>query len=1183
MLSNPEAQTTFDPKETADKYYFSAFFNEAIRNAATILKHTGQLINAEYPGSDFPKDTIEKGELHKARILQEAKKVKENPLLAPDIARHLKRRFTVLASGAFEEGKIKGQVCFLQFSLKLAKDYRNCYSHQHYLKPITVVDALLEDGKKEKDNRNRSESGLDDFQTCLNKCFKRAVMEAKSRFQFSDDIEARFVTAAKADKEGADRKITEHYALFDADGKRLSDNGMHFLLCLLLTKDRANQYLSRIQGFKGTHKEELLATRQIFTLFCLRLPKTQLVSEVSEQALTLDLISYLAQCPDSLYKVLDRSDQQRFITRESADQDAPPSKMQRKLDRAYYFLARFIEGHGDFELGFQVQLGKWRRAQYQNKGVERHIEQNVYKFGQLREIRKEDANERAHRAAYADAGHEAGEKTDENHLKTRLARMLTPKESGKEWVKYAPHYARHPHAFSVNSSVGKGVPKIIVDRDRVKNYPADRILQQAPDFVLSNRVLSLIAMLLLLNEKHGDENYRIKALLEHYRESVKDFLEEIESKISTGKVYAFEELEGKAQEHGLKARWLPRQLIKALMDNQKPFSTQIQAKLDAEIKRTADYWTFLDCIKKIRESQKGSDECLKYKRKIDRLKGRYDRKPGAVASDFLRDIWRFTERSKGNMPHASQYQNLQRKLAYYPVHRQDLDRDFKDLDFHKRNPFYKVLFERYKGEFFGKRVKAGPREKGIYPDDLKPKYKAIQDVYTVYLREKKGQLEKLRKDLEAKPEKWKDYYGKGLFALELPVEKNAAGELEYKDLRKGVRRKRYLQNLRKALEPNAGKTDPRAKTTHLGVPPGFFVGRFIRFCEEHELDLTTGLDRLEPVKLIERYLEKEGAGTQKFYNLERRHSFEKQQGKPPITIRGTADAIHKQVHERMKSAADAQKKKLKEIIDREAGIRQAQAMDRVLWLCAKKWLDQHFGLKGETEPNVKETGLHTLKLRDYAAGYHDQGKHNPLEQIYPFNIPHRQDGHSFSIEIETKVRDIGKVHAWLRDKRLSTLFKLLAYPADRAGQGEPKKTFKLKYAELVEELENYEKCRMESLRCIQEFEQSIPYTLDDKDKEKGYVPFEKILKQRYAEGTPDYILCLALRNSWMHNKYPFWKGEKKTAKLFDIDNGLKGTYLKYCADMFAVNQDNHITLYGIKKCSPAGFWYERTRRFFKGG
>ncbi|MEH0007338.1 MAG: hypothetical protein V6Z82_01275, partial [Flavobacteriales bacterium] len=49
MSSNPEAQTTFDPNKPADKYYFSAFFNEALRNSAAIIGHTTQLIDVKYP------------------------------------------------------------------------------------------------------------------------------------------------------------------------------------------------------------------------------------------------------------------------------------------------------------------------------------------------------------------------------------------------------------------------------------------------------------------------------------------------------------------------------------------------------------------------------------------------------------------------------------------------------------------------------------------------------------------------------------------------------------------------------------------------------------------------------------------------------------------------------------------------------------------------------------------------------------------------------------------------------------------------------------------------------------------------------------------------------------------------------------------------------------------------------
>lgn len=1132
MSSNPESQTTFDPNTPADKYYFSAFFNEALRNSAAIIGHTTQLIDVKYPRNKKGGSRDEDA-LHDAGILKI--KGKKDFQRAFDIRAVLSRRFTLLE--AFKEEKITRQVCFLQLSLKLAKEYRNYYSHWHH-NPITLAGVLPKGDHFE----------LSDFTTCLKKCFTEAVKESKRRFEFSDDIEALFTTGGEKGK-----KITERYALFDADEKTLSDSGIHFLLCLLLPKDRANLYLSRIRGYKGRNAQEKTA-RQIFTLRCLKLPKSQLVSEESAAALTLDLMAYLARCPIPLYNVLQADREKLFTTRESADELAPPTEMKRNLERAYYFLARFIDTHRDFGAGFRVQLGKWRIADYKNGSVARHIEQKVYKFDRLGEIRKEDAAEIAAREA---------------NLKTRLPKILTSKEADREWVQYAPHYARHPHAFSINSEMVKGTPKIIIDNGKVKNHPADQIIQQAPDFVLPNRALPLIAMLLLLNEEHTYKDFQIKNLLNDYRKSVKNFLDEIQAEASNGKTFDFEELKDKAQAHCLKMSWLPRKLIKVLTDAQKSFPDQIQHKLDAEIERTAEYETFLDCMKKIRGTGKEPDERSKYKSEIDRLKGKYKYKSGAIAADFLRDIWRFTARDNDNMPNASEYQSLQKKLAIYAVHRYELDEDFKGLCFHQRNPFYSALIKGdQKGHFFAK-------------------YREIPDAYQAYLKEKKQQLERVKEALKADPEKWPDYYDGLLFALKLPVKKNKAGQLVYNDLHDRANLTAYLKNLKKALRINGNKRKNDEKTTALGVPPGFFVDCFIRFCEKYKPDLKDGLRCLEPVKLIERYLEKEGEGAQGFYGLERAYTYEKQPGKS-IAIKGTADAIHRQVRERMQSAKDAekklkeatdreaaigqiqeigsQKKKLKEIIHREAEIRYAQATDRVLWLCAKKWLAQHFDLK-ETERKPK--------LSDYAAGYDEVGGNNLLDQTYPFEIQHLQDGHTFKIAVKAKLRDIGKVHALLRDKRLPTLLELLAYPVDqKIDNGKSNKTFKLKYAELEKELKNYEKCRMESLKCIQKFEEKHA-----PDRKEGYVPFGKTLEEK--AGSMAYIIRSALRNSWMHNEYPWWKDEGKTAKLFYMDKDLKSAYLRYCGGPLDGDKDNHITLHGIEKSSPACFWYEQTQRFFK--
>ena len=74
MLPNPEKQTTFDPNEPADKYYFSAFFNEAIRNSAAVIEYTDRSINKKYPSSEFLEDKIGKDALPDAGILKIGKK-----------------------------------------------------------------------------------------------------------------------------------------------------------------------------------------------------------------------------------------------------------------------------------------------------------------------------------------------------------------------------------------------------------------------------------------------------------------------------------------------------------------------------------------------------------------------------------------------------------------------------------------------------------------------------------------------------------------------------------------------------------------------------------------------------------------------------------------------------------------------------------------------------------------------------------------------------------------------------------------------------------------------------------------------------------------------------------------------------------------------------------------------------
>ncbi len=1147
----PEKQTQFNPTEKEDKYYFSAFFNEALQNAAAIIKHIKRRMDAKYTGNKFPEDDkIDENELHDTGMLkiENGKQYKDKLIQAVEIRAMLSRYFILLET--FKEDKVTRQFYFLRCIFKLAASCRNYYSHANH-NCITLTDALEEFLPKE--NKKKTNFKIEDFKICFEKCFKHAVNEARRRFDFSEEIEALFIT-----KEGKNKKkINENYALFTDDGKNLSEKGIHFLFCLLLTKERANLYISRIRGFKGTHTEKFLATRQVFTAFCAKPSKAQLVSGENEQALTLDLMNYLAKCPQPLYNQLNEEDKTRFITQEGdeeaqegEDKLVPTTRMTRNLDRAFYFLARFIDSHPGFNANFCVQLGKWRIAEYKNGNVERNIDQNVYQFSNLGDIKKQDDLERA---------------KENNELKRRLSKIVIPKPLEREWIQYAPHYAKQPHAFSINflekkedeKKKNKGKendPKIIIGKKKIKTYSADLIKQQATDFTLSYRSLPLISMLLLLNEQTKDENYQVDKLLITYSQSVENFLEELEKEIVAGNRFSLESIKSQAEKHHLKIKWLPRQLIKALIGNLKPFDDQVQQKLQEEIDRTKEYGDFLSYMTKLRNSNKESEERIKYQKKLKALKGKYIYKTGNVAADFLKDFWRFTTRRNGKMPNSSEYQTLQKKLALYTVHRHELDRHFKSLGFDHRNPFYKSLIKNeYRKMFFSS-------------------HSTIQNAYKDYLKEKEKQLKKIQYALKTEPEKWQTYY-KVLFALKLPVTTQAGGKWHVKDLKKEKELKNYIYNLKKALQPNGKETDTNKKTPRLGVPYDFWSHRFVEFIQKHEPDIAAGIKTLNPVKLIEKYLEKKNEGTQEFYDWKRTYSFNEEEETQSVKIEGNPDELHRQVKEQLKKANELQKKELKKILTTEAAIRYAQSQDRVLWLCAKWRLKKYFDVKeSEKAP----------KLKNYAGGYNDTESHNPLEQSYDFHFDERQDHYTFTIQVKnTKLRDIGKVHALRRDKRLPTLLKLLAYWAKENVSNQP---FTLSYTELKQELERYEDYRLESLRLVQKFERALC-----KNSKKGsYDSLSEILKETYEEGTPYYTICLALRNSWSHNEYPCkWEieisneltGEKKKEKkwLFDMDASLKSAYLKHIVNE---NEKKELTLHLTKKNSLSAFWYKQTEHFF---
>lgn len=99
--------------------------------------------------------------------------------------------------------------------------------------------------------------------------------------------------------------------LVEADNT-ITTEGLVFLVSMFLEKEHANLFMSKIKGLRGTQIPSFIATREVLSAFCIKLPHDRFVSEDRKQAFSLDLINTLNRCPKELYDVISEEEKQKF-------------------------------------------------------------------------------------------------------------------------------------------------------------------------------------------------------------------------------------------------------------------------------------------------------------------------------------------------------------------------------------------------------------------------------------------------------------------------------------------------------------------------------------------------------------------------------------------------------------------------------------------------------------------------------------------------------------------------------------------------------------------------------------------------------------------------------------------------------------------------------------------------------
>lgn len=283
---------------------------------------------------------------------------------------------------------IKRMQEMLGIIFKEINGFRNDYSH--YYSTITGTNRKIEVGTQ--------------LAVFLNDTFNLAIEYTKARM--SDVLK---------DK---DYSLVENKVMVNSDNE-ITTHGLVFLICMFLECEQAYQFISQIEGLRGTQYSSFIATHEVFMAFCVKLPHDKFASEDLKKSLTLDMINELNRCPGTLYEVITEGGKSRFIPeieyekkeniiKNSLDDKITDewdessylnyirglTKRVRYDDRFAYFAMRYIDEMNIFkELRFHINLGKLELANYEKElageKVERRVVESAKAFGKLSEFEDE--------------------------------------------------------------------------------------------------------------------------------------------------------------------------------------------------------------------------------------------------------------------------------------------------------------------------------------------------------------------------------------------------------------------------------------------------------------------------------------------------------------------------------------------------------------------------------------------------------------------------------------------------------------------------------------------------------------------------------------------------------------------------------------------------------------------------
>lgn len=1153
-MSNHENSTTKnEPKTLKDKPFWAVYLNMARHNAYVVLAHISQKLG-EKTSTDEGKwaimpclevlrvvdgTTLVKAtksvELLKKHfpfldivMRERTKDEKEADDKRREEANKINKPYRSKQIPTYKTDEILLVYQTMIKFLTLLEDFRNANSHQDEKEKCKW--RLQEEDKEIAQNLwlalvNKSKEEIlesikelkkyivrrDCFET-LEDLFSAAVNRCKSKFSFIDDD----IEHLKLNGEGG-RKSPFHYDFFEWDafkGKKVkgsyTDKGLAFFICLFIEKKYAYPFLQQIKGFKANFSSMYRATKAAFTEFAIRLPKQRINDIVSDPiCFALDMLNELPKAPALLFPLLDEVAQKGFypkktntIANETLEykhliDQAPFDNLKRKKNRFSFFALLYIDHQkllGNFR--FHIDLGVFHYKQYNrtnvyNTEVTESAAKKVHGFEYLPDLDKE-------KEPWKDLIYYPSYENEADNKPELPESYLT---------NTAPHY------HITDGQIGLRENAFLPQLEKGKKFRNEK-----PDFMISEAELPALVFLLYCQKEHGkiEEQLVPHIAMKQYKIELHKFYKDL-TQIKKDSLCKEELIRNHIESHyPFKVKFKgDTNTAKNLKDNDMSYwgyvsddiitylltpENEAQQKQKFEKHATQVINLFIAETERLLQQSDRSYE----KQQQNLKRGKKNANPVKVgqqakwlADDMLRlqpTLLQGAEKGTDKL-NATDFQELQRKLALYYTYQQELKHTFtaaKLIDSPNAHPFLAKI------------------------DIDKCPY--LPSFYDNYLEERLVYFQKCQSEkkydtyyfLKGDAKKWKDPFGK--FHKDTEMEDRLLNEPI------NIPRGFFMNLLKKWFAKYENEAMKKLATTQRTDTKG----------HKHALNLkdTNGANT---VFLIQQYMDKmrNGDTAQFFYALPKKYhlTYSKLQKRdficnPNDLQKFTQDlAEQKSYHKDNKDIL----RQIVEINEKEKQLRLIKVQDMLIFLMAEDIL---FDKKDIThfDINKQKFQLKNVKIIAEKEQTKEQNKWNPVRNetnllsvgidiTLPYKckaMNHRGDnldnikGTVTIFQKDLKIKNYGDFIRFTHDRRINSLFLWL------------KSNSQVKREDLETELFEYDTRKMKLFEAILTFEQTIHKCMSEELEEV------ENLKQRKKD------LNFQIRNTPVPQNY---SGE--TRKLFD--------------------------------------------------